>query len=187
LVRDGRVRVSGRATKEQLDLFQKDKKFFHLSLDQVKTFHALGNLLARMREGEFENQDTEPKPTESAVYECLAGQPDLAETDLAKAFSAIINPAGSDPDVRTLDTDGEPTVLPRDDKMVLEVEKVMEQERWMSFERLCVRMRAAGITADPREVCHCLRNRPVCNSVLVYPRDVNLLESIGIVIWNTEE
>jgi hypothetical protein len=30
LVRDGRVSVSGKATKENLSLFQKDKKFFHL-------------------------------------------------------------------------------------------------------------------------------------------------------------
>ncbi len=187
LVRDGRVRISGKATKEKLDLFQKDKKFFHLSLDEVNTLHALGSLLATMREGEFENQDTEPKPTESAIYECLAQQRDLVETELAQSFLEMVGLAGSKPVNHPSDTENEIEVLAADDPLVLGVEKLMEQERWMSFERLCVRINARGITADPPQIYQCLKNKPVCESVLVYPRDVNLLKGIGIVIWNTEE
>ena len=86
LIRDGRIVISGKVTNEKLKQFQKDKRFCHLSLDQVKSLHALGRLLAKMREGEFEHEDTDPKPTESAIYECLAQHPDLAETDLAYAF-----------------------------------------------------------------------------------------------------
>jgi len=69
----------------------------------------------------------------------------------------------------------------------LGVAKLMEQERWMSFERLCVRINKTGLNADPPKVYRCLKNRPLSESVLVYPRNANLLETIGIVVWNTEE
>jgi hypothetical protein len=184
LIRDGRVGVSGKATKEGLDLFQKDKKFFHLSLDQVRNLHALGNLLAKMREGEFDNADTEPKPSEKGVYECLAQNPDLVETDLAQALlvmSGLVDqpePAQPQP---------EPVPLhPPNYSIVAELERIMERERWMSFERLCARVSSAGISADPRKVSDCLTATPLCNSVLIYPLRANLLESIGIVIWNSE-
>ncbi len=191
LVRDGRAGISGKATKQKLDLFQKDKKFFHLSLDEIKTLHALGRFLAKMREGEFENQDTEPKPTESAIYECLARQHDLAETALAGAFLAMTGLAGPVDENHVSDTEEEVSDgsdhLASDDSVADGVARVMELERWMSFERLCARVNTTGTTADPPKVSHCLRTQPVCDRVLIYPPQVDLLEGIGIVIWNTEE
>jgi hypothetical protein len=191
LIRDGRIGISGKVTNEKLNHFQKDKKFCHLSLDQVKSLHALGKLLAKMREGEFDNDDTDPIPTEGAIYECLAQHPNLAETDLAYGFLSIAFPADAAKEVPTSQTEEkvreEPARLAPDDTLVLRVAKMMEQERWMSFERLCVRVNATGITADPSMVYQCLKNAPVSESVLIYPRNVNLLESMGIVVWNTEE
>ena len=184
LVRDGRVRISGRATTEKLDLFQKDKKFLHLSLDQVRNLHALGNLLAKMREGEFDNEETEPKPTERGIYECLAQNSELVETDLAHAFLAM---AGLESESHgEMTPDGVGTTEP-DDPIVVGLARIMEEERWMSFERLCVRVSSRGISADPQKVYQRLKARPLCDSVLIYPRHVNLLESIGIVIWSLEE
>ena len=184
LIRDGRVSVSGKATKVRLEMFQKDKRFFHLSLDQVRNLHALGNLLARMREGEFENQDTEPPPTERGIYECLAQNSELVETDLAHAFLAM---AGLESESqREKSTEGVGPTEP-DDPIVVGLARIMEEERWMSFERLCVRMSSRGISADPEQVYKRLKARPLCDSVLIYPRHVDLLESIGIVIWSLEE
>ena len=40
LIRDGRISISGKVTKERLDHYQRDKRFCHLSLDQVKSLHA---------------------------------------------------------------------------------------------------------------------------------------------------
>jgi hypothetical protein len=191
LIRDGRISISGKATNEKLKQFQRDKKFCHLSLDQVRSLHALGKLLAKMREGEFDNEDTEPRPTEGAIYECLAQHPNLAETDLAYAFLSIALPADDAQETPTSQNEEkvpEETVHPPpDDSLVLRIAKMMEQERWMSFERLCVRISATGITADPSMVYQCLKNEPVSASVLVYPSNANLLESMGIVVWHTEE
>ena len=185
LVRDGRVSISGRATKEKLDLFRKDKKFFHLCLDDIKNLHALGTLLARMREGEFVNQDTEPRPTDRGIYECLAQHRDLVETDLAQAFMAM---AGLSTPPGGVDTPKpEPDSFEPDDPIVEGLTRIMKEERWMSFERLCVRAGSKGITADPQRVSVRLKARPICESVLIYPRNANLLESIAIVIWNLEE
>jgi len=191
LVRDGRVSISGKATKERLERFQQDKKFFHLSLDQIKSLHALGKLLAKMREGEFENEATEPKPTERSMCECLAQHPDLAETDLAQAFLAMVG-FGERTQEREPPRIGEscseePNEFPKNDSVVTGIARLMEAERWMSFERLCVRVSARGITADPRHVYQCLKERPICDSVMIYPSTVNLLDGIGIVIWQTEE
>ena len=61
LIRDGRIGISGKVTNEKLKQFQKDKRFCHLGFNQVKSLHALGRLLAKMREGEFEHEDTDPK------------------------------------------------------------------------------------------------------------------------------
>ena len=184
LIRDGRISVSGKATRARLEMFQKDKRFFHLSLDQVRNLHALGNLLAKMREGEFNNEETEPKPTERGIYECLAQNREIVETDLAHAFLAMVGLESESHGEKT--PDGVETTEP-DDPIVIGLARIMEEERWMSFERLCVRVSSRGISADPQKVYQRLKARPLCDSVLIYPRHVNLLESIGIVIWSLEE
>lgn len=188
LLRDGRISISGKATKEKLNLFQKDKKFFHLSLDRIRGLHALGNLLARMREGEFETQDTKPPATERAIYECLAHNSELVDTDLARAFLTMAGLGGRStaPDEVGTTGDGSQPVE-QDDSIVDGIARIMQAERWMSFERLCVRAGFRGITADPQRVYECLKARPMSESVLIYPENANLLESIGIVIWNLEE
>jgi len=185
LVRDGRISISGKATKEKLDLFQKDKKFFHLSLDQIKRLHALGNLLAQMREGEFENQDTEPPPTQRGIYECLAQDRELVETDLAQTFLAMAG-LENQPEELVPHEDGSDSFEPND-PLVKGIVRIMQEERWMSFERLCAHAGSKGITTDPQRVYQYLRARPICESVLIYPRHTNLLEGIGIVVWDLEE
>jgi hypothetical protein len=187
LIRDGRVGVSGRVTKERLEAFQRDKRFFHLSLDQVKNLHALGILLAKMREGEFDNADTEPKPSEKGMYECLAQNPDLVDTDLAQAFLTMAGLATNAQSSLPVNASAEVASLRPDNSIVAELERTMKRERWMSFERLCARVSSAGISAEPRIVYDCLKAAPLCHSLLIYPRHANLLESIGIVIWNLEE
>lgn len=191
LVRDGRVSVSGKATKELLSHFEKDKKFFHLSLDRIRGLHALGSLLAKMREGEFTNENTAPEPTERNIYQCLAENADLVETDLAQALMAMVGLAesapvkGSSSDVE--DTSERTNTFPADDPVVMGIARLMEAERWMSFERLCVRVNAQGVNAHPDEVYRRLKGIPICDSVTIYPSNVSLLEGIGIVVWHTEE
>lgn len=191
LIRDGRISVSGKVTKERLTAFQKDNRFFHLSLDQIKDLHSLGILLAKMREGEFENEDTEPIPTEGSISECLAQHPTLIDTDLVQAFLAMVGlekgVTGTGPPPIQKGTLGGSGVSPPGDPVVTEITALMATERWMSFERLCVRVNARGVNADPQQVYQRLKEKPICDSILIYPRHVDLLEGIGIVIWATEE
>jgi hypothetical protein len=187
LIRDGRVRISGKATKEKLDQFQKDKKFIHLSLDSIKNLHALGSLLARMREGEFANEETEPIPTEEGIYECLAQTSDLAETDLAQAFLEMTGLEDRSGSKRGKPPPPGPDSVDPDDPIVVELTRIMEQERWMSFERLCARASSRENSVEPQRVYQCLKASPLCEMLLIYPRNANLLESVGIVIWNLEQ
>lgn len=190
LIRDGCISVSGKVTKERLDLFQRDKRFFHLSLDQIRNLHALGNLLAKMREGEFDNEETEPKPTKIRIYECLAQNPDLVQTDLTQAFMEMCGLAGKVQCTTSIggteNIRGGLDSFQPDDPIVAGLATIMQAERWMSFERLCVRASSRGISVDPQRVYQCLKAAPLCDSVLIYPRHANLLETIGIVIWNLE-
>jgi hypothetical protein len=191
LIRDGRVSVSGKVTRERLDLFMKDKEFLHLSLDQIKDLHALGMLLAKMREGEFENENTDPEPTERNINECLARYGALDQTDLCRTFLVMVGlekrtPKPSTPDHAGSRPDGQGAFL-EGDPIAAGVADIMAAERWMSFERLCARVSSRGVSADPEQIYARLTARPISDSVITYPRDANLLESIGIVIWALEE
>ncbi len=86
LVRDGRVRVSGEVTNRLLQEFRQNKAFFHLTLTEVKNLHALGVVLARAREGDFQDEETEPKPTPENIRQCLNRIPGLSEMDLVRRF-----------------------------------------------------------------------------------------------------
>jgi hypothetical protein len=113
------------------------------------------------------------------------------ETDLAQALMAMVGLAGDQPGKEppgpVEDTSERTNTFPTDDPVVMGIARLMEAERWMSFERLCVRVNAQGVNAHPREVYRRLKGIPICDSVTIYPSLASLLEGIGIVVWHAEE
>jgi len=186
LVRDARIRASGTRTKELLDQFQQDKSFVHLPLEEIESLHALGSLLAKMREGDFMHEETDPKPTSENILKCLAGHKDLEDMTLAREF---VRCAGLGQDASTKKEKKEEECQPKPappDAIVQMVTKLMEQERWLSFDRLCFRVLTNHVRASHPQIYDCLRTDPVLNKVTLYPTDFNPLEAPAIIVWTAE-
>jgi len=184
LVRDGRIRVSGAVTTQLLTQFRKDKSFFHLPLDEIKNLHALGALLAKMREGDFQHEDTDPKPTEENFLKCLALQADLVEKGLSREFKRLVGLEQTGRDDRRAGPDALPPPPPY--SIVDLVTKIMERERWLAFERLCVRVVSSETSASRPQIYDCLRSSQVRDKVMLYPMDSSPLEGPAIIVWTAE-
>lgn len=194
LVRDGRIRATGRATTKLLTRFRQDKNFVHMPLHEIKNLHALGALLAKMSEGDFEHERTDPPPTEENILRCLALYEDLVDSDLAREFVRLVGleegeeetsqPADAGDETQTKTERTPPPVA--SDSIVQLVTQIMEGERWLVFERLCARVLSRGVSASPDQVCDCLKAVPLCEKVMVYPTDSSPLEAPGIIVWTVE-
>ena len=197
LVRDGRIPATGRATVGLLNEFQQDKVFFHLPLEEIKNLHALGALLAKMSEGDFEHERTDPEPTEENIVRYLGRQRALVNMDLAQHFVRL---TGLEKDEETKpDSDSDETDAPGSEDettseppptqppgMIQVITQIMERERWLAFERLCVRITSAGMTVSPAQIHDCLRASPLCESLSVYPMNPGPSEGPRIIVYSAE-
>lgn len=198
LVRDGRIGASGTVTRKLLAQFRQDKAFIHLSLDEIRSLHSLGSLLAKMREGDFQHERTDPEPTEENILPCLARLNHLVDTDLVRHFTRVVGLDRSEGHERGERT--KPTELIKDeprketesspaqsDTIVHLLVEIMERERWLAFERLYSRVLSSGTSASPAHVYDCLRTDRLGQRVAVYPPDFSPLEAPGIIVWTGEE
>jgi hypothetical protein len=71
LVRDGAVAVSGPRTLERLAAFKTGRTFLHLSRPHVAEAYALGEVLAAMREGNFDDVVALPAPAHAGIIAAL--------------------------------------------------------------------------------------------------------------------
>lgn len=186
LVRDGRIRATGKLTGKLLQQFRRDKAFIHMPFEEIKTLHTLGAVLAKMREGDFQHERTEPRPSEENILRWLAGHQTLMETDVARKFVELVeSDEVAPPAPPPLDPDPPSTEMARE-PVVQMVERIMEVERWLSFERLCALVSDGGVTVSPDEVSACFASDTLSGNVTVYPLNSNPLEAPGIVIWTAE-
>jgi hypothetical protein len=213
LVRDSRVPASGRATTHLLAQFQQDKVFIPLSLEDARLLHALGVLLAQMYEGEFEDERTDPAPTEENILRCLAAHQGLLDLMVTREFTRLAgldaepgtaqnrqNKAREDapdesPGASTIPAQVSGTLpgvdvtrIPPDgpDSMPEVVSRIMEAERWLAFDRLCARIAASGLSASAAQVYQCLTTGSLSGKVTVYPLDAGPLDAPAIIIWTSE-
>ncbi len=186
LVRDARIPATGKATTKLLNEFQQDNVFLHLPLEEIKNLHALGALLAKMNEGDFEHEQTDPEPTEENILRCLAQQRALVDLDLAQHFVRL---AGFEPEIEPPEPPIPPPEPPPDTPppdMIQVILRIMERERWLAFERLCARILSQGMTPTPAKVHDCLLTDPLCESLTVYPTNPCPSEGPRIIVWTAE-
>jgi hypothetical protein len=176
-----------------LDEFQKDKSFLHLTIEEIKTLHTLGKLLAEMNAGDYLHETTDPEPTAENIRECLSQMEDLFETEIARIFLQIMdkrNDSRNKPDPVPAPKPAPVPVTPRplDSSLLDTISRIMKKEQWMSFERLCYRASSSQRTqCDPEQIGRYLTEQPMSDWIMIYPRNVDLLNQMGIVIWNMED
>lgn len=194
LVRDGRIRASGAATTKGLTQFQQDKTFIHMPIEEIKNLHALGALLAKMKEGDFEHEGTEPDPTEENILRCLARHDGLVDMTLTREFVRLAELEKSEAGPAQQASPGRDTGREFETRasaappgsMVDLVARIMEDERWLAFDRLHSRVLSRGMRASPNEVYHCLVADPLCEKVTLYPMDSSPLIVPSIIVWTVE-
>lgn len=71
MVRDGAVPVAGRVTLQRLAEFRTTRTFLHLPRSSIAEAYALGQVLADMREGNFDDVQAEPKPAREEIVRAL--------------------------------------------------------------------------------------------------------------------
>ncbi len=194
LVRDGRIRAAGPVTRDLLNRFRQDKVFIHLPLEEVWDLHALGALLAKMNEGDFQHERTDPAPTRENILTCLAGHQRLVDTNLAREFIRLAGlgepeEVPGQPESAGGQAPREPEQPPSSaspDSMVALVREIMEGEGWLAFNRLCARVLSRGMKATQTQVYDCLKAEPLHNKVTVYPVESSPLQAPAVIVWTVE-
>ncbi len=185
VVRDGRVPVSGSGTYKALELFQKRGSFFHLTEDQLRPLHAIGNLVAELNEGGFKDEDCAPEPTTDNVTKCLGRLPALNEHPLIIKILAALEGYES----RTIGNGGD-----EDDGvegMVVSTEAIeairqqLQADRWLMLERLQLRLKTErAISLSSEELLQAVQQKPLSTQVVWYPSKAASAQSdIHILIW----
>ena len=208
LVRDGRMRVSGKTTQERLQIFKETNNCFHLSQIDIRDFHALGDLLANMREGDYADWKTEPEPTNENILAVLAELPDLMNKEIAMIFSRYVKTTidetkpvkttmGKITTVSTTEIPSGPakrqTKPPKRPTQKINrlgqiMREIMVRERWLSFSRLYWRVHEKGhsgltpikFDSEIRELCS-------KGEIKLIPEQQSFPENYRIVVWNLEE
>lgn len=180
LVRDGRVPCAGQATQGLLNEFRQTKTFVLMQLNEVKALHALGSLLAKVRQGDYQNDLAEPQPTDDNVQHCLSEMELIGKLELVQAVTEVLKERETPVPPRP------PSPLPSEE-LSRKIEQIMRTEGWLSYERLFFRVYSHGLKDLSRETFSAtLRAQPLCGLIDMYPKDDVFPEHSRILIWNQE-
>ena len=172
LVRDGRVGISGKVTQSLLQQYRSRHEFIHLTLDEVRRLHALGQLLAKMRQGDFQNEQTEPSPAEDNIRKCLGSIDFISGMSLSYAFVEKLNPPPP------------PPPPPPEDILVTKVQQIMRREGWLCFERLLYRIYLEGIQHITSEsLAQAMTHESLKDLLEIHPQNPNFPQANRILIW----
>jgi len=175
LVRDGRVGISGKVTQSRLQQYRSRNEFIHLTLDDVRRLHALGKLLAKMRQGDFLNEWTDPDPSEENIRKCLGSLDLVSNMGLSHAFrqkrdGGLVCP--------------EPPPPPPPQTLVTKVQQIMRREGWLCFERLLYRVYLEGIPHVTAEgLAKAVAHESLRDLLEIHPQDPSFPQSNRILIW----
>jgi len=184
LVRDGRVGTAGKVTQQLLQHFKNSHSFYHLSLDEVRGLHALGQFLARMRQGDFRHERTDPDPSETNIFRCLGSVGLVSDMRLSHMFRQML--AGGPPTPTPLPPTHPPTHPPPPSPARLEakVQQIMRREGWLCFERLLYRVHLEGVThVTVDRLAQALAHESLRGALEIHPDDPNFPQCNRILIW----
>ncbi len=178
LVRDSRVGISGKVTQSLLQQYWRSHAFMHLTLDEVRWLHALGQLLAKMRQGDFQNEQTDPGPSEENIYNCLTSIDFISGMSLSHEFVEKLHGRLNPPHPSPL------SPLPSEDTLVTKVQQIMRREGWLCFERLLYRVYLEGIQHVTSEtLAQAMEHESLRDLLEIHPQDPRFPQSNRILIW----
>ncbi len=181
LVRDGRVATSGKKTVPLLQQYRSNREFLHLSLDEVRRLHALGQFLANMRQGDYLNERTQPEPSEDNIRACLASIDLLSEMGLAQVFRRLLGGESWSSNGGENRTEATP---PPPDELVNKVRQIMRREGWLCFERLLYRIHLEGVApVTVEKLVQALDHDSLRHSLEIHPHYPDFPKFSSILIW----
>lgn len=144
LLRNGRVKTSGKKTQEQLGEFTgKGNTFLHLKDDEMYAMLALGKLLAKAREGNYAHLITEPACTYDNILGTLAQVEQLEGHRIAGYIKDLVHPAP--PPTTQTKIPPPPSPPPPPIKPPSDISSIMRRERWLALERLRLLLKRANV------------------------------------------
>lgn len=211
LIRDGRVPVRGKAGQELLEEFELTGVFLHLSEEEIRDLHALGKVMADLREGALGDLQSNPAPTPDSVREALGQLSQIAQhrvvtqslrvlfpgpapkprpalrpvigasAEPAAAAPSLVGEGGSDQSLG----DAAPVAAPVPDGLVDAVTEVLRNEQWLSIERLQHRLQQdTGRPVALAQLRSVLDSPPLSDHLTCYPDDLSRKTDVHILIWN---
>ncbi len=179
LVRDGRVPCSGKKTQSLLNEFRLTKSFVHVKLNDVKALHALGHILAKVRQGDYENDVADPKPTPDNIVSSLSRMELIDQIEIGQTIREVLE--GKEKPAAV------PLRPPGPGGLSRQIERIMRAEGWLSYERLFFRVYTQGVQDLSKETfSETLCAEPLCSLIDSYPKDDVFPEHSRILIWNQE-
>lgn len=180
LVRDGAVPISGQITTQRLEEFRKDKQFLHLGRPAIADLFALGEVLAELREGNFDRLLTDPPPTPENVRAALSQQSWFQQHAFTRAVLASLSGGPS------IEPQRSATPQPSQDLLAV-IQQLLRSSRWLVLERLRLQLkRRHQIDIAAADLRAALVLPPLNGLILRYPEEVRVPSDVQILVWNED-
>lgn len=215
MVRDGAVPVAGPVTLRRLAEFRTTRTFLHLPRPGIAEAYALGQVLADMREGNFDDVQAEPRPEREEIVRALGRIARVRQHPLVVAvMDAIAAPvpettapaAGFEGAAPPAEVRESPSVEPRrsgrarafrdiddgpddppDERLATAVSAIMRRERWLVLDRLRREiLRTERVNVPPRRLRRLIAQEPLASSLTCHPHDILQDADVHILIWAGE-
>ncbi len=196
LFRDAKVPTTGKVTQTLLEEFQKNKSFILLDSNDIRDLYALGRLLAKMRQGDFNDSKTDPDPTPQNILTCLSNISFLVDKKIVREFMRMVEnrEKGNGHDTTTPKSDPSPAQDGAVEETVVasktltnHIKTILSRERWICFERLLYLMYQSGTEEiDQCRLSSCLLSNELKGLLEIYPADTNFPQQKRIIVWKEE-
>ncbi|MCI0469903.1 MAG: hypothetical protein L0Y62_07585, partial [Nitrospirae bacterium] len=180
LIRDARVGTSGAKTKQLLKEFETKHKFLEPSVKDIVSLIAIGRILAKMREGEYRDIDSDPLADDANIKKSLS---ELIKTKENVVFESLEDIISGQPPEPVSGEDEEKTAPITNDALLNIISDLMQREIWLCLERLRRRLIDYGHKLDGNDLFQALNSDPLQHRLEVHPLNVKGFSETSIVIW----
>ncbi|MEM7012758.1 MAG: hypothetical protein AAF585_14885 [Verrucomicrobiota bacterium] len=205
LIRDGRVPVSGRAGKELLQEFELTGVFLHLNESEIRDLHALGKVMAELREGALADLKSMPPPTPENLREALGDLAKIAQHRVVTQSLRVLHPGSPKPKASlapVIPTDARPpaangsksldaipdnitVAAPAPEGLTDAVIEILQNEQWLSLERLQhLLQQDSGRPVALSQLRNVLSQPPISENLSAHPDDLSRKTDVHILIWD---
>lgn len=205
LIRDGRVPVRGKSGQELLQEFELTGVFLHLNEEEIRDLHALGKVMADLREGALADLKSTPPPTPENVREAIGMLPKIAQHRVVTQSLRVLHPGSPKPkaslapiipsDARPPASNGSKIVdsisedvtvaAPPPEGLTDAVMDILQSEQWLSLERLQhLLQQDSGRPVALSQLRNVLSQPPISDNLSSHPDDLSRKTDVHILIWD---